>query len=188
MQKKASFAKKKETLFASGYSAAMLEIMRRAALIILLAALTLPLPVAAGSEEGVLTGGVTVIDGDGFKISGVTYRLWGIDAPETGQTCERPQGLYPCGMIAREVLRAFIGDDRPRCAPVDQDRFGRTVARCTVGGVDLASMMVNAGWALDWPRYSNGAYRVEQDRAQSAARGLWGGPFVMPWEWRKREF
>jgi endonuclease YncB( thermonuclease family) len=30
---------------------------------------------------------VRVIDGDTLKIDGVTYRLWGIDAPESGQPC-----------------------------------------------------------------------------------------------------
>jgi endonuclease YncB( thermonuclease family) len=26
-----------------------------------------------------------VVDGDTLKVDGVTYRLWGIDAPESGQ-------------------------------------------------------------------------------------------------------
>jgi endonuclease YncB( thermonuclease family) len=28
---------------------------------------------------------VRVVDGDTLKVDGVTYRLWGIDAPESGQ-------------------------------------------------------------------------------------------------------
>ena len=28
-----------------------------------------------------------VVDGDTLKVDGVTYRLWGIDAPESGQPC-----------------------------------------------------------------------------------------------------
>ena len=28
-----------------------------------------------------------VVDGDTLKVYGVTYRLWGIDAPELGQPC-----------------------------------------------------------------------------------------------------
>ena len=28
-----------------------------------------------------------VVDGDTLKIDGVTYRLWGIDAPESGHLC-----------------------------------------------------------------------------------------------------
>lgn len=29
----------------------------------------------------------TVTDGDTIKMDGITYRLWGIDAPETKQDC-----------------------------------------------------------------------------------------------------
>ena len=37
-----------------------------------------------------MTGGThaqTVTDGDTIKMDGITYRLWGIDAPETKQDC-----------------------------------------------------------------------------------------------------
>jgi endonuclease YncB( thermonuclease family) len=30
---------------------------------------------------------VRVVDGDTLKVDGVTYRLWGIDAPESHQPC-----------------------------------------------------------------------------------------------------
>jgi len=36
---------------------------------------------------------VHVTDGDTIKLNGTTYRLWGIDAPETKQWC----GDYPAG-------------------------------------------------------------------------------------------
>ena len=37
---------------------------------------------------------VRVVDGDTLRIDGVTYRLWGIDAPESAQPCAdgRPAG------------------------------------------------------------------------------------------------
>lgn len=148
----------------------------------LLGTCTLLLSFAAAAEP------VRVIDGDGLEISGTVYHLHGIDAPELDQTCEREGVTYACGEVAAEALRAFVGDDPVSCDPVNRDRYGRTIARCSVDGVDLGSMMVNAGWALDWPRYSRGAYQVEQDAAQAAGRGLWGGSFVIPWEWRAREF
>lgn len=146
--------------------------------LVLAALLTLSAPVSAQS--------VRVIDGDGFELNGITYRLWGIDAPELAQTCEEDDKAYPCGAFARLVLENLIAGDVPQCAPVERDRYGRTVARCTAGkGGDLGSMMVTLGWALDYARYSDHAYRVEQDMAQAAGRGLWRGSFVVPWKWRQ---
>jgi endonuclease YncB( thermonuclease family) len=46
--------------------------------------------------------------------------------------------------------------------------------------------MVLSGWVLDFERYSGGYYAVEQAKAETAKRGLWGGEFVAPWEWRPR--
>jgi hypothetical protein len=43
---------------------------------------------------------------------------------------------------------------------------------------------VRQGWALDWPRYSDGAYRQAQDEARINRRGIWQGKFVDPWDWR----
>jgi endonuclease YncB( thermonuclease family) len=33
---------------------------------------------------------VHVVDGDTLQVNGVTYRLWGIAAPESGQPCDGP--------------------------------------------------------------------------------------------------
>ena len=129
---------------------------------------------------------VHVIDGDGLRINGQTVRLWGIDAPELRQTCQQGGKGYACGELARDALQRAVGGSLPRCEAVSTDRYGRTVARCFVAGRDLAAVMVADGWAVDWPRYSRGAYASMQDTAQAAKRGQWAGFFVAPWEWRKR--
>ena len=33
--------------------------------------------------------------------------------------------------------------------------------------------MVDAGWAIDWPYYSSGRYRVMQEDARQHGRGIW---------------
>jgi endonuclease YncB( thermonuclease family) len=45
-----------------------------------------------------------VTDGDTLKQGGVTYRLWGIDAPEAKQVC--PDG-WPAGSLAATRLQAL---------------------------------------------------------------------------------
>jgi endonuclease YncB( thermonuclease family) len=46
-------------------------------------------------------------------------------------------------------------------------------------------MMVTAGWALDFERYSKAFCAQEQKQAKDARRGLLGGDFMRPWNWRR---
>ncbi|WP_170303671.1 thermonuclease family protein [Reyranella soli] len=62
---------------------------------------------------------------------GVTYRPWGIDAPELAQTC--PDG-WPAGRMAATRLQALTAGRSVVCQEKDHDRYGRTVAICRVGG------------------------------------------------------
>jgi len=97
-----------------------------------------------------LTAALTVTDGDTIRDGALRVRLWGIDAPEM-DTRQGPS--------ARAYLRQMIGDLPVACDPRGTDRYGRTVAICYLpDGRDLACEMVRAGWAVDWPRYSGGAY------------------------------
>ena len=50
----------------------------------------------------------------------------------------------------------------------DKDPYGRTVARCSVAGADLGAAMVSLGWAVDFRRYSEGAYAGEEAQARAA--------------------
>ena len=40
------------------------------------------------------------------------------------------------------------------------------------------------GWAVAYRRYSH-AYVELESAARAAARGVWAGEFVMPWDWRR---
>ena len=54
------------------------------------------------SIAGYPTAAQTITDGDTLKQGGVTYRLWGIDAPESKQVC--PDG-WPAGVSQRPGCR-----------------------------------------------------------------------------------
>ena len=110
--------------------------------------------------------------------------LWGIDAVEGDQVCQRDRRLWRCGDEATAALVALIDGRELTCVEPDIDGYGRIVATCAVAGRDIGSAMVRQGWALDYERYSGGAYAAEQFEAEQAQRGLWSGSFVAPWGWR----
>lgn len=134
-----------------------------------------------------IVGVASVIDGDTIEVHGQRIRLNGIDAPESRQLCLDAAGeKYRCGQSAAMALDQLLEVARPTtCHEVDRDRWGRVVARCTAGGKDVAEAMVKAGHALDWPRYSKGAYADAEAGARAARRGMWAGSFARPWEWRQ---
>jgi len=123
------------------------------------------LTVFALFPASVWAGGVHVSDGDSLRIDGERIRLWGIDAPELSQKCEKMGVAYDCGITARDALVRQIGDTPISCETVNTDRYGRTVARCFVCGKDLGGLMVRQGWALDYERYSRGHYKRDQEYA-----------------------
>jgi endonuclease YncB( thermonuclease family) len=77
------------------------------------------LPVAAQ------TGPTRVVDGDTIDVAGTRIRLWGIDAPESAQMCERGGSDYACGQKASVHLRSVIGGAIVACEPRAKDRYGR---------------------------------------------------------------
>lgn len=139
-----------------------------------------------------------VVDGDTLRLEGRTYRLWGIDAPDLIQVCQRDGQGYACGREAAAYLRMLLVPDPelaqnagagsvPRlvCEPRTSDQYGRTAAICRLGDKDLGAEMVRGGWALVFARHGND-YAPEEDEAREARRGLWAGTFDMPWDWRAK--
>jgi len=130
-----------------------------------------------------LAGRASVIDGDTLEIHGERVRLWGVDAPESRQTCGDP--VWRCGQRAANELALWIGQRTVTCEPQGKS-YNRIVAVCSVGGTDIAAWLVTQGWALDDARYSGGAYADEQATARAAGRGVWAGEFEMPWDFRRK--
>jgi len=70
------------------------------------------------------------------------------------------------------------------------DRYGRSVARVYVDGVDVCEELVKQGMAWVYRNYAKdeSLYEIEQE-AQDEQRGLWSLPEsqrMPPWEWRRR--
>lgn len=120
-----------------------------------------------------------VVDGDTFELEGRKIRLFGIDAPEGAQSCERQGRAWDCGVWSAQVLADALTRGAVACTEQDQDRYGRSVAICTVAGRDLGQIMVEAGAATAYRRYSM-RYVPAEERAKAAGRGIWEGRMQQP--------
>lgn len=126
-----------------------------------------------------------VIDGDTVKFGSQLVRLFGIDAPKKAQTCDG--GRWRPGPLAKKALEDFIAGRPVNCRQVDFDqRNQRPVAQCFAGDDDLQAMMVSAGWAWAFVRYSD-RYVPEERDAVVLKAGVHRHDCVPAWEWRARE-
>ncbi len=132
-------------------------------------------------------GVLSVIDADTVDVGGVRVRLFGIDAPEIGQTCTDAVGAdWPCGdWAARQVVALYQGD-AAQCTAVDTDRYGRTVARCAVQGLDIGAILVSAGLATAYRDYSTD-YVATEAAAKAQRLGIWAGSMQDPAAYRHRD-
>ncbi|MGD9665589.1 MAG: thermonuclease family protein [Novosphingobium sp.] len=90
-----------------------------------------------------------VIDGDTLRCGNLRVRLDGIDAPEMPGHCRPGRKCTPGDPFAStESLRTLIGGKTLNCRKTDIDHYGRTVARCAAGEVDLSCAQIDAGQAV----------------------------------------
>jgi endonuclease YncB( thermonuclease family) len=153
-------------------------------IIAILLAFTVALPIVARAD---IVGRASVIDGDTIEITGKRIRLFGIDAPEGKQSCNRGGKTWRCGQRAAFALANLLAQSPVNCLRRDKDRYQRLVAVCYLNKLDVNGWMVQQGWALDYKQYSGGRYSKEELEAQRAKRGIWAGEFTKPWEWRRAQ-
>ena len=135
-------------------------------------------------KKQTLTGIPKITDGDTIRIGNTRIRLHGIDAPETEQTCNADGKEWRCGWEATNALANIVGEHWVTCLERDTDHYGRVVAVCRAGPINLNAWMVGKGWAFAYRRYSMD-YVQDENEARAAGKGLWRGKFIMPWEWRR---
>src|SRR5262245_55307377 len=126
-----------------------------------------------------LGGDAVVNDGDTITLEGQRIRLRGIDAPEYNQTCEKGGANYACGRAERAARVQLAGGAALAGAGWERDRYGRLLAVCKSGGVDLNRRLVEDGWAVAY-----GDYADAEQSAREHHVGLWAGSFERPHEWR----
>jgi len=86
---------------------------------------------------------ITVLNGK----TPVKIRLYGIDCPE--------KGGQAFGNKAKQFTSDMVFKKQVQIEPMDQDRYGRTVAWVFVDGKNLCEELVAAGLAWHYKKYSS---------------------------------
>lgn len=111
----------------------------------------------------ILRGRANIVDGDTLIIQKTQVRLFGVDAPEIN---------HPYGQKAKWALVALCKGHTVEATVTDTDNYGRGVAKCILSdGRDLSAEMVKQGLAIDWAKFSGGAYRSME--TPDARKKLW---------------
>lgn len=131
-----------------------------------------------------------MLDADTFIVDKVRVRLIGIDAPENGQACLVDNHEWLCGQAATSAVVDLVGSEPVRCEVYGHDDWGRALAVCYQGDLDLNAAIVRNGWAL--ARYPatgtvlGPSYEADEAEARLKAAGVWQGLFTEPWVWRRQ--
>lgn len=155
-------------------------------MVLALALLLSALNAGAGS---LLAGKVIgVLDGDTIEVLDASktphrIRLSGIDAPEKAQ---------PFGQRSKEHLSDLVFGRQVDVQTGKADKYGRTVGKVVVGGVDANLEQVKTGFAWHYKQYASGQsvsdralYASAENSAHSLHLGLWRDANPMPpWDWR----
>ena len=139
--------------------------------------------------EPVVEGTAQIVDGDTLEIGARRVHLYGIDAPESDQTCERGGRRWRCGVEATYAMAALLEFHWLTCRQMGTDPAGDVFGVCRLGGPKGFSVnreIVRRGWALAL-RPSGDEYAAAELEAKTAKVGLWSGSFVAPWEWRRTQ-
>lgn len=136
-----------------------------------------------------LEGVAFAVDGDTLDLGGRHVRLAGIDAPELRQECTRDRRSssssgstsWACGDAARRRLEEALRKGAVTCTGSSLDKYGRPLARCVIGQMDLSDLMVREGFAV---AYRGRDYAGAEADARAARRGIWSGSFQPPADYR----
>lgn len=134
------------------------------------------------SRGDILVGKARATDGDSLRMGDKRIRLYGIDAPESAQTCMIDGEPWTCGRASRKALERLTRGQVLTCRVRDMDR-GRYVSTCLASGIDLSQRMVRRGWAVAFTRYSM-AYLPDEIAARRDKLALWRSKFERPAAWR----
>lgn len=112
----------------------------------LFASILISVLMTSAAQAETLSGRASVIDRHTLEIRGERIRLLDVDAPESKQTCIRPDGdEWRCGQQAALKLSGWFGERGGSCDAERKDPNDQWLARCQACGEDIARWLVSRG-------------------------------------------
>jgi endonuclease YncB( thermonuclease family) len=106
-----------------------------------------------------------------FEAMGYTVTVAGTQVVDPGEVCNFKGESWPCGVRARAAFRAFLRGRAVTCAVPPEAGGGTFAADCRIGKENVGEWLVENGWAR---AAENGPYAELGEKAQSAAKGIFG--------------
>lgn len=129
---------------------------------------------AAGVAQAVeIAGTASVRSGNEIAVEGKEIRLYGVSAPQRDARCDSGEGEFQCGIIAWAELILLADGRLLSCDIEDEAPDGAALGTCYVGERDVNEALVRSGWAEAAAEVDR--YRVDQEDARRARRGMWAG-------------
>jgi micrococcal nuclease len=128
------------------------------------------------------------IDGDTVSID---FRLFGADAFERKQSCERGGECYRCGKLAQDFAAHVLDEGDAAITRTGSASYGRPVAIVTVNGTDMGERLIRAGLAVPRPGFLQNdpdrlrRYQGAYEAARAGHDGVHAGHWIDPADWRK---
>jgi len=118
------------------------------------------------ADPTTLTGTVTKVrDGDTIEVGKVPIRLNGVSAPEMRE---------PLGPKSKSFMTDLVMGKRVRCELDGSKTHDRFVGICYLDEQDIGATMIEAGLALDCPRFGGGRYAEYEVKGVAARMKLPG--------------
>lgn len=140
---------------------------------------------------------VDITDGDTIVVLDANHkqhkiRLAGIDAPEKANSEKAPESAQPFGERSKQYLASIVFNKNVIVEWSKLDRYGRTVGKVSVNGLDANLAQIKAGMAWWYEKYrkeqspaDQQTYAKAEQRARLQRVGLWSDKNpTPPWDFR----
>ena len=160
----------------SGYLYPTMQTARMFCLVLLTASFVLVYSAPTSADE------VKLLADNTLKYQGDKIALADISVPQAKAKCQGDGKSWPCGATATLRLNELIKNSSFECTII-QKYDSMSLARCSIGEVDIGRQLVEEGWALTVGMETE--YTQAEQEAKRTQSGIWRDEFSPPETWRQ---